>query len=31
MTDLPAVAIWMAVVLLLWLATLPVVATWRRR
>lgn len=31
MTDLPAVAIWLGVVLLLSLATLPVFAQWRKR
>lgn len=31
MTDIPAVAIWFAVVLLLWVATLPVFAMWVRR
>jgi hypothetical protein len=31
MTDLPAVAIWLAVILLLSLATIPVCAQWRKR
>ena len=31
MTDLQAVAIWLAVILLLSLATIPVCARWRKR
>ena len=31
MTDLELLAIWYCVALLLWLATLPVFARWRKR